>query len=168
VSKRTAFVAALALGLTFLVGSSTGFAQPASTTPAAPAAPDASGHVQLNADTAVTTGLTDKYANGDLNVALGECLPAGTPAGGPSPASTTFSSPVLTFSGYTFLPTIGVAANVTANATLKPGTKAGSYPLVMNCAGKTYRATFTVTKPAPQVRKVPMGAPYTGGGGTAG
>lgn len=163
-SKRTAFVAALALGLTFLVGSSTGFAQQAPTTPAAP---DASAHVQLNADTAVTTGLTDKYANGDTNVALGECLAPGAPAGGPSPASTTFSSPVLTFADYTYQPTIGVAANVTANVTLKPGTKSGSYPLVMSCNGKTYRAMFTVTTPAQQVRKVPVGAPYTGGGGTA-
>jgi hypothetical protein len=121
-------------------------------------------HVQLNADTAVSQGLANKYTNDDFNVALGECLAPGAGVDDGAPASTTFFSPVLTFTNYAFLPTLGVQANVSANAKLKPGTKSGSYPLTMVCDGKSYTATFGVSK---QVLKVPAGAPHTGGGGTA-
>jgi hypothetical protein len=155
VSKRTAVVAVLALAATVLAGPAAGFAQPPATSDTAPA-------VQLNADTAVAKGLVDKYVFDDFNVAIGFCPAPGTDR---APRSTTFSSPVLTFGGYAFGPTLGVHGNVTADATLKSGTQPGRYPLTMTCNGTEYTATFTV---GGQVRTVPRGAARAGGGGTAG
>lgn len=166
VSRKIAFVAAATMGLTALAGPSAGFAQSGTAqsgialsrqgTPAT---------VQLNADTAVSRGLTNKYTNDDANVALGLCV---IPGSASAPASTIFSSPVLTFTNYSFEPTLGVAANVSADAKLKPGTRSGMYPLIMTCDGKRYRATFVVPRSAAsQVSKVPSGAARAGGGGTA-
>jgi hypothetical protein len=158
--KRSAFVAALAIGLTTVVSPSSGFAQ----SQPAPGTPPT---VQLNADTAVSHGLTDKYTNDDFNVALGQCVAPGS-ASTSAPKSTTFSSPVLTFANYTFEPMMGVAANVSANAKLNPGTGAGAYSLTMTCNGMSYAATFTVATPAGhQVRRVPAGAAGAGDGSTA-
>ena len=161
--KRNAFIAALAIGLTTLVSPAAVLAQPAPT-PEVPA-PTAE-TVQLNSDTAVTHGLANKYVPGDFNVALGLC-PA--PGSEKAPTSTTFSSPVLAFTNYAFNPTMGVKANVTADAELKPGTGAGSYQITMNCNGKSFNATFTVPGSAEQqVRKVPEGAARAGDGSMAG
>jgi hypothetical protein len=163
VKKRNAFIAALAIGLTTLVSPAAVHAQPA-TTPEAPATTAET--VQLNSDTAVTQGLANKYVPDDFNVALGLCPAAGTDK---APASTTFASPVLTFTNYHFGATMGVKANVTADAELKPGTGAGSYQITMNCNGKPYNATFTVPgSVAQQVRKVPEGAARAGDGSMAG
>ena len=157
-NKRNAFIAVLAVGMTVVVPPAAGFAQQ-------PTAPDATATVQLNADTAVSHGLVNNYVADDFNVALGQCV---TPGSANAPASTAFSSPVLTFTNYAFEPTLGVAANVSADAQLKPGTKPGHYPLTMMCNGKPYSATFTVPKPAEkQVTKVPVGAARAGDGSTA-
>jgi hypothetical protein len=164
VKKRNAFIAALAIGLTTLVSPAAVMAQPQPATPEAPATTDET--VQLNADTAVTHGLVNKYVPDDFNVALGLCPAGGTDK---APASTTFASPVLTFANYHFGATMGVKANVTADAELKPGTGAGSYQITMNCNGKSYNATFTVPgSVAQQVRKVPEGAARAGDGSMAG
>jgi hypothetical protein len=163
VKKRTAFIAALAIGLTTLVSPAAVLAQQ----PGTPDAPATTAEtVQLNSDTAVTHGLANKYVPGDFNVALGLCpLPGSEKA----PASTTFSSPVLTFGNYAFNPTLGVKANVTADVELKPGTGAGSYQITMTCNGKPYATTFTVPGPVEkQVRKVPEGAARAGDGSMAG
>ncbi|MDT7725279.1 MAG: hypothetical protein QOI21_1855 [Actinomycetota bacterium] len=160
--KRTAFIAALAIGLTTLVSPAAVLAQPATPEATAPAAET----VQLNSDTAVTHGLAGKYVPDDFNVALGLC-PA--PGSEKAPTSTTFSSPVLTFANYRFNPTMGVHANVTADAELKPGTGAGSYQITMTCNGKPYAATFTVPGAvAKQVSKVPAGGAHAGDGSMAG
>jgi len=109
--------------------------------------------VWLN-DTAATTGV---YQYGKQNTAFGDC-PDGRGV---------FDSPVLTFGA----PNYGYgnaghgSANVSANATLKSGVGPGRYVLVMNCDDKQARVDFTV--PAKQVTKTPVGAPQTGGGGTA-
>jgi hypothetical protein len=162
VNKRTAFIAALAIGVTVVTSPATGFAQQRQQQPTAP---DATATVQLNADTAVSHGLINKYTNDDFNVALGECADAGSPN---APKSTTFSSPVLTFANYAYQPTMGVNANVTADAQVKPGTAAGSYQLTMTCNGKPYNATFTVPEEAvKQVRKVPSGGARAGDGSMA-
>jgi hypothetical protein len=162
VNKRTAFVAALAIGVTVVTSPATGFAQQRQQQPTSP---NATATVQLNTDTAVLHGLINKYTNDDFNVALGECADAGSPN---APQSTTFSSPVLTFSHYTYQPTMGVNANVTADAQLKPGTAAGSYQLTMTCDGQPYNATFTVPEEAvKQVRKVPSGGAHAGDGSLA-
>jgi hypothetical protein len=162
VKKRNAFIAALAIGLTTLVSPAAVLAQPV-TTPEA-SAPTAE-TVQLNSDTAVTHGLANKYVPNDFNVALGLCP---TPGSEKAPTSTTFSSPVLSFTNYAFNPTMGVKANVTADAELKPGTGAGSYQITMNCNGKSYNATFTVPGSVEQqVRKVPEGAARAGDGSMA-
>jgi hypothetical protein len=161
VSKRTTFAAALVIGLTTVVGPPAAFAQ-------AQPPPDPPATVQLNADTAVSHGLVNKYTNDDFNVALGQCVTPGS-ASTAAPRSTTFSSPVLTFTNYAFESMIGVTANVSADAKLIPGTGSGSYPLTMTCNGKSYTATFTVELPAGhQVRRVPIGAANTGDGSTAG
>lgn len=157
-NKRNAFIAALAIGMTVVMPPVAGFAQQ-------PAAPDTTPTVQLNADTAVSHGLVNKYVLNDFNVALGQCV---TPGSLNAPASTAFSSPVLTFANYAFQPTLGVTANVSADADLKPGTRPGNYPLTMLCNGKPYSATFTVPKPVEkQVTKVPVGAVRAGDGSTA-
>jgi hypothetical protein len=168
VNKRTAFIAALAIGATVVTSPATGFAQQRQqqpTSPTVPTAPDATATVQLNTDTAVSHGLINKYTNDDFNVALGQCPEAGSPN---APKSTTFTSPVLTFSNYGYQPSMGVMANVSADAKLKPGTAAGSYQLTMTCDGKPYNTTFTVpTDVATQVRKVPTGAAHAGDGSMA-
>jgi hypothetical protein len=167
VKKRTALIAALAIGVTVLTSPATGFAQSKQQQPSAPTptTPETSATVQLNADTAVSHGLTNKYTDDDFNVALGLCA---EPGSANAPESTTFSSPVLTFSGYGYQPAMGVNTNVSADAKLKPGTAAGSYALTMTCNGKSYNATFTVPPEAvKQVRKVPVGAAHAGDGSMA-
>ncbi|WP_020662588.1 hypothetical protein [Amycolatopsis benzoatilytica] len=115
--------------------------------------------VQLNQDTAVLHDQLNVYQRGvGPNLALADC--PGATAG-----ATTFSSPVLQFSHYDFGPFIGVKATVSADANLVPGTAPGSYPLTVNCGGKAYTATFSVS--APQVSKVPAGAAKAGDGSLA-
>jgi len=165
VKKRTALIAALAIGVTVLTSPATGFAQSKQQQPSAPTTPGTTATVQLNADTAVSQGLTNKYTNDDFNVALGLCS---EPGSADAPKSTTFSSPVLTFSDYSYQPAMGVNTNVSADAKLKPGTAAGSYQLTMTCNGKAYNTTFTVPQDAvKQVRKVPVGAARAGDGSMA-
>ncbi|MGW4524252.1 hypothetical protein [Amycolatopsis sp. NPDC004378] len=146
--KTVVFVAAAVIGATALAAPAT--AQQ-STSPSAPA-----GSVQLNVNTAINKTLVDKYVRDAPNVALAKCE-------GASPA---FSSPALTFSNYTPGPFMGVDANISADAALKPGTGAGTYPLTVTCGGNTYRTQFTV--PAPQVSRVPSGAAKAGDGSMAG
>ncbi|MGW7538021.1 hypothetical protein [Amycolatopsis sp. NPDC054798] len=115
--------------------------------------------VQLNQDTAVLHGQVNAFQRGsDPNLALAYCpgAKAGTAA---------FSSPALTFSKYFYGEMVGVKATMSANANLVPGTKPGSYPLTVTCAGKQYTATFTV--PAAQVSRVPKGAAKAGDGSLA-
>lgn len=150
--KKAAFVAALA-GVAAFVSPVAGHAQP-----------ENAGNVQLNADTAVLHGLKGKYHGDGDDIALGGCVTPGTD-GLRAPKSARFSSPVLTFDHYDFGPLIGVPANVTAEANLKPGTAPGEYPLFLECEGKSYRATFVVTKG--QVSKVPSGAARAGDGSMA-
>lgn len=116
--------------------------------------------VQLNQDTAVLHGQVNAYQRGsDPNVAFAYCpgAKAGTAA---------FSSPALKFSQYFYGEMVGVKATMSAHANLVPGTKPGSYPLTVTCAGKQYNATFTV--PAAQVSRVPQGAAKAGDGSLAG
>jgi hypothetical protein len=150
VRKTVVFVAAAVIGATTLAAPATA-QQSSSPTPAAPA-----GHVQLNVNTAINQTLVDKYVRDAPNVALGKCE-------GDKP---TFVSPVLTFSNYTPGPFMGADANVSADATLKPGTPAGSYELSVSCSTGSYTTQFTV--PAPQVSKVPSGAAKAGDGSMAG
>ncbi|WP_452039152.1 hypothetical protein [Amycolatopsis jiangsuensis] len=114
--------------------------------------------VQLNQDTAALHGMVDHFQRADANVALADCP-------GATPGSTTFSSPVLRFSGYDFGPFVGVKATVSADAELLSGTAAGSYPLTVTCGGKPYTTTFSV--PAAQVSQVPSGAAKAGDGSLA-
>ncbi|MFC3451943.1 hypothetical protein [Amycolatopsis speibonae] len=144
----------LAIGAASLAGPATGFAQQPQ--------PDPGGvTVQLNDDTAYELGLVNKYVRGDSNVALAQCPGDGLKA----PASTTFSSPVLSVGKYDYGPLIGVPANVSAEVELKEGTAPGSYPLTVNCNGKSYTATFSV--PARQVGAVPSGSAHAGDGSMA-
>ncbi|MEC3981580.1 hypothetical protein [Amycolatopsis sp. H20-H5] len=157
VGKKVFFVAAWVIGATAFAGTAAGHAQPGQQPPT-PSTPAAT--VQLNADTAVSHGLINKYANGEPNVALAQCQSTGT-----APTSATFSSPVLTFANYDRGPLIGVPANMSADAMLKPGTRSGQYPITVTCDGKPYTATFSVT--TPQTKKVPSGAARAGDGSTA-
>lgn len=149
--KTLVFVAAAVIGATALAAPAT--AQSTSPTPSP--APSA-GSVQLNVNTAINQTLVDKYVRDAPNVALAKC-------DGTSPA---FSSPVLTFTNYTPGPFMGADANISADAELKPGTAAGTYPLSVTCGGKTYDTQFTVA--AAQVTKVPSGAAKAGDGSMAG
>lgn len=149
-----AFVAAAVIGATALAGPALAQTTSPTATPALPAAP--AGSVQLNADTAVLHDRVNKYFRDDSNVALAKC----------TGASPKFASPVLTFANYSKGPFIGVDADISADATLKPGTRAGTYPITVTCGPDTYRATFTVT--APQVTRVPRGGAHTGDGSLAG
>ncbi|MFD8499127.1 hypothetical protein [Amycolatopsis sp. NPDC059657] len=151
--KKAALVAAFA-GIAAFVSPVAGHAQP-----------ENAGNVQLNADTAVLHGLKGTYQGDGNDIALGGCVAAGTD-GLSSPKTARFTSPVLTFDHYDFGPLIGVPGNVTAEAKLKPGTKPGRYPLVLECEGKSYTTTFSVTKG--QVAKVPSGAARAGDGSMAG
>ncbi len=150
--KTVVLVVAAVIGATSLAGPAV--AQQ-STVPAPSGAP-AKGSVQLNVNTAINQTLVDKYVRDAPNVALAKC-------DGASPA---FSSPVLTFSNYTPGPFMGADANISADAALKPGIGAGTYPLTVTCGDQTYRTQFTV--PAPQVSKVPSGAAKAGDGSMAG
>ena len=150
--KTVVFVVAAVIGATTLAGPA--MAQQ-STVPAPSGAP-AKGSVQLNVNTAINQSLVDKYVRDAPNVALAKCE-------GASPA---FSSPALTFSNYTPGPFMGADANISADAALKPGTGAGTYPLTVTCGSQTYSTQFTV--PAPQVSKVPSGAAKAGDGSMAG
>jgi hypothetical protein len=155
VRKTVVFVAAAVIGATTLTGSA--MAQSTGSTPSASPAPKtAAGNVQLNVNTAINQSLVDKYVRDAPNVALAKCE-------GPSPA---FSSPALTFTNYTPGPFMGADANISADAELKPGTAAGTYPLTVTCGGQTYTTQFTV--PASQVAKVPAGAAKAGDGSMAG
>ncbi|MEV7553031.1 hypothetical protein AB0N89_25765 [Amycolatopsis sp. NPDC089917] len=146
----------LAIGAALLAGPSTGLAQQ---TPR----PDPGGvTVQLNDNTAYDLGLVNKYVHGDSNVALAQC-PGGEAL--KAPTSTTFSSPVLTIGKYDYGPLIGVPANVSAEVELKAGTAPGTYPLTVDCNGKSYTATFSV--PARQVSAVPSGSAHAGDGSMA-
>ncbi|AIG79803.1 Conserved putative secreted protein [Amycolatopsis japonica] len=151
---RRVFAGVVAIGAAVLAGPSTGFAQQPQ--------PDPGVTVQLNDDTAYELGLVNKYVHGDANVALAQC-PGGD--GMKAPTSTTFSSPVLTIGKYDYGPLIGVPANVSADVELKAGTAPGSYPLTVNCNGKSYTATFSV--PPRQVSAVPAGAAHAGDGSMA-
>ena len=154
VRKTVFFVAAAVFGATALTGPA--MAQSTGSTPSASPAPKtAAGNVQLNVNTAINQTLVDKYVRDAPNVALGKCE-------GDKP---TFDSPVLTFSNYTPGPFMGADANVSADATLKPGTPAGSYELSVSCSTGSYTTQFTV--PAPQVSKVPSGAAKAGDGSMA-
>ncbi|WP_410668701.1 hypothetical protein [Amycolatopsis sp. cmx-4-68] len=149
--KTVVFVAAAVIGATALTGPAMAQSTSPSTTGPAPSA----GSVQLNVNTAINTTLVDKYVRDAPNVALAKC----------EGATPTFSSPVLTFTNYQPGPFMGADANISADAALKPGTPAGSYPLTVTCGGQTYRTQFTVS--APQVSKVPSGAAKAGDGSMA-
>lgn len=151
---RRVLAGVVAIGATVLAGASAGFAQQPEADPGVT--------VQLNDDTAYELGLVNKYVHGDSNVALARC-PGGD--GLKAPASTTFSSPVLSIGKYDYGPLIGVPANVSAEVELNDGTAPGSYPLTVNCNGKSYTATFTV--PSRQVSAVPSGAAHAGDGSMA-
>jgi hypothetical protein len=137
---------------------SAAFTVPDTTTTTAPTQPPAQGElfVQLNADTAALPGRANVYQFTEGNVAYGNC-PGGKGV---------FSSSALTFSDYTYdAGTMHVTSNVFATAKLKPGVGAGVHKLTMTCADKSVSTDFTV--PGKQVTKTPVGAPQTGGGGTA-
>ncbi|QUQ70872.1 hypothetical protein [Kutzneria sp. CA-103260] len=130
----------------------------ASTTTTTTTPPPAQGElfVQLNADTAALPGRANVYQFTEGNVAYGNC---------PGDKGV-FSSSALTFDGYTYnADVMAVTSNVFAKAKLKPGVGAGAYKLTMTCGNRSISATFTV--PGKQVTKTPVGAPQTGGGGTA-
>lgn len=161
VRKTVFFVAAAVIGATTLTGpamaQSTGSTPATSPTQGAGPAPSTpAGNVQLNVNTAINQSLVDKYVRDAPNVALAKC----------NGASPQFSSPVLTFANYTPGPFMGADANISADAQLKPGTAAGTYPLTVTCGGQTYSTRFTV--PAAQVAKVPAGAAKAGDGSMAG
>ena len=120
--KTVVFVVAAVIGATALAAPAT--AQQ-STSPTPSAAP-AKGSVQLNVNTAINQTLVDKYVRDAPNVALAKC----------EGASPTFSSPVLTFANYFPGPFMGTDANISADATLKPGTAPGTYPLTVTCGGQ--------------------------------
>jgi hypothetical protein len=124
---------------------------PPTTTTTPPAAEQP--FVELNVNTAA---LQEKnvYQLDKQNGALGFC-----------PGKGVFSSPVLTFGEYKYTAPAMTGENVYAPATLKPGVGAGTYKLSMTCDGQTVSTDFTV--PGKQVTKTPVGAPQTGGGGTA-
>ncbi|WP_083255183.1 hypothetical protein [Amycolatopsis orientalis] len=147
----------VAIGAAVLAGPATGLAQQPQPDPQ----PGSGVTVQLNDDTAYDLGLVNKYVHGESNVALAQCPGEGLKA----PKSTTFSSPVLTVGKYDHGPLIGVPANVSAEVELKKGTAPGSYPLTVNCNGKSYTATFSV--PARQVSAVPSGGARAGDGSMA-
>ncbi|MFJ1761911.1 hypothetical protein ACIOD2_16430 [Amycolatopsis sp. NPDC088138] len=147
--KTLVFVAAAVIG-------ATGLAAPATAQSTSPTPAPSAGSVQLNVNTAINQSLVDKYVRDAPNVALAKC-------DGASPA---FSSPVLTFSNYTPGPFMGADANISADAALKPGTAAGTYPLSVTCGGKSFSTQFSV--PAAQVTKVPSGAAKAGDGSMAG
>ncbi|MFI5606254.1 hypothetical protein [Amycolatopsis sp. NPDC051903] len=153
--KRAVFVAAVTIGTIAVAGQAVAATGGPAAAPA-PAAPAVT--VQLNQDTVALHGMVGKYQRGEANVALADC--PGAKAG-----STTFSSPVLKFADYDFGPFIGVQATVSAGADLAPGTAAGTYPLTVSCAGKSYSTTFSV--PAAQVARVPSGAAKAGDGSLA-
>ncbi|WP_370311021.1 hypothetical protein [Amycolatopsis sp. WAC 01376] len=150
---RRVLAGMVAIGAAVLAGSSAGFAQQPEADPGVT--------VQLNDDTAYELGLVNKYVHGDSNVALAQCPGDGLKA----PKSTTFASPVLAIGKYDYGPLIGVPANISAEVTLKEGTAPGSYPLTVNCNGKSYTATFSV--PSRQVGAVPAGAAQAGDGSMA-
>lgn len=153
--KTVVFVAAVVIGATALAGPAV--AQSTGATPSASPAPaQKAGSVQLNVNTAINQTLVGKYVRDAPNVALAKCE-------GTSPS---FSSPVLTFTNYTPGPFMGADANISADAELKPGTAAGTYPLTVTCGGQTYSTQFTV--PAAQVSKVPSGAAKAGDGSMSG
>lgn len=152
---RRVLVGVVAIGAAVLAGPATGYAQQP------PAQPDPGVTVQLNDDTAYSLGLVNKYVHGDFNVALAQCPGDGLKA----PKTTTFSSPVLTFGNYDYGPLVGVPANVSADAELKKGTAPGSYPLTVDCNGKSHTAMFTV--PPRQVSTVPSGGAKAGDGSMA-
>ncbi len=150
---RRVLAGVVAIGAAVLAGPATGLAQQPQ--------PDPGVTVQLNDNTAYELGLVDKYVHGDSNVALAQCPGDGLKA----PTSTTFSSPVLSVGKYDYGPLVGVPANVSAEVELKEGTAPGSYPLTVNCNGKSYTATFSV--PVRQVGTVPSGGARAGDGSTA-
>ncbi|AUI64976.1 hypothetical protein B1H26_16410 [Amycolatopsis sp. BJA-103] len=150
---RRVLAGVVAIGAAVLAGPATGLAQQPQ--------PDPGVTVQLNDNTAYELGLVNKYVHGDSNVALAQCPGDGLKA----PTSTTFSSPVLSVGKYDYGPLIGVPANVSAEVELKEGTAPGSYPLTVNCNGKSYTATFSV--PARQVGAVPSGGARAGDGSMA-
>jgi hypothetical protein len=149
VRKTLVFVAAAVIGATVP-------AAPATAQNTGPAPAPSAGSVQLNVNTAINQSLVDKYVRDAPNVALAKCE-------GAAPA---FSSPALTFANYTPGPFMGADANISADATLKPGTAAGTYPLTVTCGDKSYSTRFSV--PAAQVTKVPSGAAKAGDGSMAG
>lgn len=152
VRKTVVLVVAAMIGATALSGSAMAQGTGQTTNTAQPAP----GMVQLNVNTAVNQTLVNKYVFDAPNVALGRC-------DGDKP---TFDSPVLTFSNYQPGPFMGVDANTSADATLKPGTPAGTYPLTISCSTGSSQTTFSV--PAGQVKKVPRGAAKAGDGSMAG
>jgi hypothetical protein len=159
VRKTLVFVAAAVIGATAPAASAT--AQSTGPAPApvpvpVPAQSADAGSVQLNVNTAINQSLVNKYVRDAPNVALAKCT-------GAAPA---FASPVLTFTNYTPGPFMGTDANISADAVLKPGTPAGTYPLTVTCGGKSAGTRFTV--PAAQVTKVPAGAAKAGDGSMAG
>ncbi|GAA3434415.1 hypothetical protein [Kutzneria kofuensis] len=111
--------------------------------------------VQLNADTAALSGRMNVYQFTEGNTAYGNC----------SAGKAVFSSSALTFSDYRYEPMADTSANVSATAKLRPGIVAGAYKLAMTCGNKVVSATFTV--PGKKATPKPVGAPQTGGGGTA-
>jgi hypothetical protein len=147
VRKTVVFVVAALIGVT---------ASAAPATAQQSTSPTPKGSVQLNVNTAINQTLVDKYVRDAPNVALAKC----------EGASPTFSSPVLTFANYFPGPFMGTDANISADATLKPGTEPGTYPLTVTCGGTTYSTQFSV--PAAQVAKVPSGAAKAGDGSMAG
>jgi hypothetical protein len=151
VRKTGVFVVAAMIGVTAPAAPAT-----AQSTGPAPSQGAGTGHVQLNVNTAINQTLVNKYVHDAPNVALAKC-------DGAAPA---FASPALTFANYFPGPFMGTDANISADATLKPGTPAGTYPLTVTCGGKSYSAQFTV--PAAQVTKVPAGAAQAGDGSMAG
>jgi hypothetical protein len=152
VRKTVVFVVAAVIGATALAAPATAQQSTGPTPSAAPA----KGSVQLNVNTAINQTLVDKYVRDAPNVALAKC----------EGASPTFSSPVLTFANYFPGPFMGTDANISADATLKPGTAPGTYPLTVTCGAGTYSTQFSV--PAAQVAKVPAGAAKAGDGSMAG
>ncbi|GAA1975400.1 hypothetical protein [Amycolatopsis minnesotensis] len=157
---KNVVVAALTVGAALLAAAGTGQAGE----PDQPGQPEWAGKVQLNADTAVTIGRVGNYQNDDDNLALGGCLAPGSTTLN-APAGAKFSSPVLTFSDYSYVQLVSAPGNLTATAKLAPGTPPGTYPLTLDCVGQRSTTTFVVH--AKQVHAVPRGAAKAGGGGTA-
>jgi hypothetical protein len=127
---------------------------PPTTTTTTPPPPVNHPFVQLNTDTAAIFE-KNVYQFAHSNWANGYC----------PDHVVVFSSSVLTFGDNQYNPYEMHNLNVSAPATLKPGVGAGTYKLSMTCDGQTVSTDFLV--PAKQVTKTPVGAPQTGGGGTA-